>query len=134
MNYKIFTDGGSRGNPGRAAGAFVVFSSQDDLIFEEGKFFGLKTNNEAEYLAVLESLKWLANNQQEVEAVNWYLDSKLVVEQLEGNWKTKDVRMQVLKDQCFKFLNQLHFPYRFYHIPRALNARADALLNQVLDA
>ncbi len=136
MQYYINTDGGSRGNPGPSACAFVVFSGSEataSIVFQQGLFLGVKTNNEAEYLAVLSSLKWLKSLSQLPKAIIYRLDSKLVVEQLSGRWKIKDSRMQILANQCQEILTELALPTTFTYIPRAQNAAPDALLNQVLD-
>ncbi|MDO5561616.1 MAG: ribonuclease HI family protein [bacterium] len=133
MNYLIFTDGGSRGNPGKSACAFVVYDGKKKVIFEQGLYLGVKTNNEAEYLGVLSGLKWLKNSSEELKHLTLKLDSKLVVEQLSGRWKIKDSRMQILCDQCQKLLKELNLEPEIIHVPRAENARADALVNQVLD-
>lgn len=134
MKYVIFTDGGSRGNPGKSACAFVVYSDKKKVVFEQGLYLGVKTNNEAEYLGVLSCLKWLKNSSERPESLTLKLDSKLAVEQLSGRWKIKDARMQILCDQCLKLLKELGLKPEIIHVPRAENARADALVNQVLDA
>lgn len=135
MHYYINTDGGSRGNPGKSACAFVVASAGAELtpLFQQGLYLGIKTNNEAEYLAVLSSLKWLKKQSELPERLTYRLDSKLVVEQLSGRWKIKDARMQILAQECQNLLHSFSFPVEFIHIPREENAAADALVNQVLD-
>lgn len=163
LDLTIHTDGGSRGNPGKSACAFVV-SLGEAVIFEQGLYLGIKTNNEAEYLGVLGSLKWLKNrlespapsmvdieqnpmvqaDQITLEQINsalphqqltltYLLDSLLVVEQLRGHWKIKDARMRVLWQECQAILANFNFPVTFSHIPREENARADALVNATLD-
>jgi ribonuclease HI len=134
LAWKIYADGGSRGNPGLSAGAFVVYQDKK-LIFEQGKFFGFKTNNEAEYLAVLASLDWLKTLSSPPSSATWYLDSKLVVEQISLRWKIKHRHLAVLQKSCRQLLFKI-FPqqtFKFVHIHRAQNARADALLNQILN-
>ena len=130
----IFCDGGSRGNPGPAACAFVAYRG-DEVAFEQGTFLGKKTNNEAEYLAVLSSLKWLKSLEETPGSITWKLDSLLVVEQISGRWKVKNPKMIILKNECCKYLDEL-FPlrtYEFVHLGRELNVRADELVNLVLD-
>ncbi len=130
---EIYTDGGSRANPGESACAFVVFKDKT-LIFEKGFYLGIKTNNEAEYLGVLESLKWLKKQlHSSIASVYYYLDSKLVVEQLSGHWKIKDPKMRDLNQECQKILSTLNFSINFHHIPREENALADELVNLTLD-
>jgi ribonuclease HI len=130
----IFTDGGSRHNPGPSAAAFVAMQGEE-TIHEHSVFLGTKTNNEAEYLALLASINWLATLAPPPVSVEFRLDSLLVVQQMLGAWRIKDQRMQVLHDQCQERLCQVlpQSTYQFVHIPRAQNARADALVNLVLD-
>lgn len=132
----IYCDGGSRGNPGPAASAFVVFDSNHHLLYQRGFFLGTATNNQAEYQAVIEALKWLTsqvtNNQL---TINFYLDSELVVRQLTGVYKIKD---ESLKNKFLEIknllgkLDQLKI-FNFYHVPRGQNKSADLLVNQTLD-
>lgn len=133
MIYYINTDGGSRGNPGKSACAFVVVDESANLVFQQGLFLGIKTNNEAEYLGVLSSLKWLKTASFLPSQLVYRLDSKLVVEQLSGRWKIKDARMKILCQECLALLKELALPVEFIHVPREDNVLADALVNQVLD-
>ena len=131
---EIFTDGGSRGNPGSAACAFVVVLG-GATIDQGATALGTLTNNEAEYQGFLLSLDWLKKYKQSqtVEAVSWKLDSKLVVEQLNHRWKIKEPRMRLLAQTCWSELTALELPHTISHVPREQNTRADALLNQTLD-
>ena len=132
---KIFTDGGSRGNPGPAASAFVVYDDVDSVVYQEGIFLGQKTNNEAEYEAVLAACKWLlANKKSDTSTpIFWLLDSMLVVEQLNKHWKIKDARMQALASAIWQLLDELELKYSFKHIPREQNSAADKIVNETLD-
>ncbi len=131
----VHTDGGARGNPG-PAGIGVVILDQDQVVFEIGEFIGEKTNNEAEYLAFLTSAKVITEKIQlwQPTEIEWQLDSKLVVEQLNRKWKIKEPRMSEFAQEIWQHLKMLSIPYKIVHIPRALNAAADALVNQALDA
>lgn len=135
MQVTIYTDGGSRGNPGEAA-IGVVVTADAEVLFETGETIGVATNNEAEYQAILRSLTWLQEKHAELNIahVAWKLDSKLVVEQLNKNWKIKEPRMREYAHQAWQVLSTLPFTYTIAHIPRAENAAADALVNQALDA
>ena len=135
MSYIITTDGGSRGNPGLAACAFVVRDEYGKYLYSHGQFLGIKTNNQAEYHAVLVSLEWLENQPERPASVTWQADSMLVVHQIMGDWKIKDVKMRSLREMCYSKLNHL-FPdkqYTFVYIPRAENYAADAIVNEILD-
>ncbi len=135
MELQINTDGGSRGNPGPAAIGVVVYH-HNEVIHEIKKTLGVATNNEAEYQGFLVSLEWLLSFQDlsQVEKVVWKLDSKLVVEQLQRNWKIKEPRMRQFAEQAWLLLEQLKCAYDITYVPRAENAAADALVNQALDA
>ena len=78
QNLNINCDGGSRGNPGPAASAFIV-SRDGEVIYKESKFLGVATNNDAEYSAVILALKWLSKLRElgENRRVNFILDSEL---------------------------------------------------------
>lgn len=133
MNVTIFTDGGSRGNPGAAA-IGVVVKDGENTLFEMGKTIGVATNNDAEYQAFLASLNWLSQqNEFQITRVTWKLDSKLVVEQLNRHWKIKEPRIQTYAQECWKKLQSLPFSYSINHVLRHENKRADFLVNQALD-
>lgn len=131
----VHTDGGSRGNPGPAAvGVVVLF--EDKTLREEGVYLGNQTNNEAEYQAVLHALKLLPEVLEDVTAsqIEWRLDSMLVVQQLSKNWKIKEPRLAKFATEIWKQLSALPLKSVFTYVPRAQNAAADAVVNQVLDA
>lgn len=136
---QVHADGASRGNPGLAgAGAVInIYNKIHHLSF----FLGTKTNNEAEYLAVLLSLLFIdrlsaENDQRRSLAgseVVFLLDSKLVVEQMSGRWKIKEQRMKALVDQCNQVKESLKINLVFLHIGRDHNKQADWLANQAID-
>ena len=125
---EIFTDGGARGNPG-PAGIGVVFRVKGTTIASFKEYIGETTNNQAEYKAVLLALKHLKDFHY--KAVNFYLDSLLVVNQVNGIYKVKDDELrplyQQIKDNLF-FEN-----VKFQYIPREKNQEADRLVNQAID-
>lgn len=128
---KIFTDGGSRGNPGPAACAFVVLES-DKIIFERGFYLGNTTNNVAEYSGVLNAMDWCSVRGTQY-SVSFYLDSELVVKQMRGEYKIKDEKLKILYDKIKSSIINHKLSISFSHIPRVQNARADFLVNQELD-
>lgn len=139
----LFSDGGARGNPGPAAAGVVVYWGGRE-IFRSGVFLGKTTNNVAEYSALLVgiqklmdwkngSLPFPAGVWGDVQELEFCLDSQLVVEQLCGRYRIKDSNMQRLSREVFEKLSEINLPRRFVHIPRAKNAEADALVNEVLD-
>lgn len=143
MIYKIFTDGGSRGNPGQAACAFVVFKVENGaeiLQDKRGKYLGTATNNEAEYYGVIEALSWLSANigSDSSVAFRFCLDSSLVVNQLNGQFKVKENRLMNLvtmiraKEQELKEkLPGISIDYSY--VPREQNSEADRIVNETLD-
>ena len=133
MEVTIFTDGGSRGNPGPAAIGVVILNGPV-VLHEISSVIGIATNNDAEYQACIASLEWLLLREQPVTKVTWRLDSKLVVEQLSKRWKIKDPKIKGYAEICWKHLRELAVPSSFNHVPRADNSHADALVNQALDA
>lgn len=132
-NYiSIYCDGGARGNPGPAAAAFVVKDSSGKILHEQGFYLGVATNNQAEYQAVIESLKWLSTMNYELSTVNYFLDSQLVVNQIKGEFKVKDANLKTKIIEIQKLLGQLEIR-NFLYVPRAQNAAADFVVNQTLD-
>lgn len=128
----IFTDGGARGNPGPAAAGIVIIDGAKNISF--GKYLGEKqTNNFAEYQAVILALEALKREGYAGREIAFKMDSKLVVEQVSGNWKIKEPSLKPLVAKIRELLAD--FPqHSFTHIPRAENAAADAQVNEALDA
>lgn len=133
MKLIIYTDGASRGNPGKASYGFVILNGQNEVIFEKGEYIGITTNNVAEYTAVLEALKYVKNQfiQKEVE-ISFLSDSNLVVSQLSGIFKVKSEHLKPLI-RSINLLKPYFIKVNFKHIPRAQNSRADKLANLALD-
>jgi ribonuclease HI len=129
----IYTDGGARNNPG-PAGAGAVIIDGGAVVSEIKKFLGEKqTNNWAEYEAVYLALTDAKNRGFANRAVEVRLDSKLIAEQLMGNWKIKE---PTLKPQWAKVRALIleSFPQiTFVHIPREENGEADRLVNEAVD-
>jgi ribonuclease HI len=131
MRYIVHTDGAARGNPGPAAIGIVVEDESGHTVYESSRTLGVHTNNEAEYLAIIAALQYL----REIRAreADFYLDSELVVRQLNGRYKVKEPRLQSLHGQATMLLNAVPM-HTIQHVPRKENARADALANEALDA
>lgn len=128
----IFTDGGSRGNPGPAAIGVVIKNQRGELLYSIGKKIGITTNNVAEYSAVLEAIHFLYANGYK-ENVNFFLDSELVVSQLRGTYRVKNSALFVLYQKIKKIEKQLSARVSFSHIRREYNKEADSLVNMALD-
>lgn len=135
--YIIFCDGGSRGNPGPAASAFVVVGLDNKLIYKEGKYLGIETNNVAEYSAVLLALNWLIKNSLTLnflsEKISFRLDSQLVERQLNGLYRVKDIKLKKLFDEIKKLIQEYNLKITFIWSYRDKNILADSLVNKTLD-
>jgi probable phosphoglycerate mutase len=131
MKVVVEADGGSRGNPGPAGyGAVVVDAATDEVLAERAAGIGRTTNNVAEYQGLIAGLQ--AAIELGATSVEARMDSKLVVEQMAGRWKVKHPSMQPLAAQAKALVAQLE-SVTFTWVPRARNARADALANRAMD-
>ena len=127
----VHVDGGARGNPGPAAIGIVVSDTKGDVLDEVAEPIGVATNNVAEYRALLRGLERAAAlGAREIEIVN---DSELVARQLTGAYKVKHPSMRPLYEQAISALRGFD-RWQIRSVPRAENARADALVNAALDA
>ncbi len=128
----VEADGGSRGNPGPAAGGAVVIDPQTGAVLAElGVWVGTASNNVAEYRGMIEGVRTAIALDPTAE-LTVRLDSKLVVEQMTGRWKIKHPAMAELAAEAREVLTGT--PVRFEWIPREKNTRADACANQAMDA
>lgn len=134
MMYHIHTDGGSRGNPGQAAIGFVIQDDDGKPVAEKGEKIGVTTNNVAEYTAVLSALKYLIDSPVKPTLVKFFLDSKLVVEQINGNFQIKQPHLKTLCVEIQRLRKSLPYPSQFSHVPRKENSQADLLVNLALDS
>ncbi|MCK4968517.1 MAG: ribonuclease HI family protein [Candidatus Aenigmarchaeota archaeon] len=131
--FELYTDGGARGNPGPAAIGGILYqrvNDQQKIIKQFSKFIGHATNNQAEYQSLIFGLQ-LAK-QLNVQEINCYLDSELVVKQINHQYKIKNKELLTLFIQIWNLLpafKKIHF----FHIPRNQNQQADKLVNQALD-
>jgi len=130
MKVNIYSDGGARGNPGPAAIGVYIEDKAGKKIKSISRYIGETTNNQAEYQAVLAGLAYVKDLKP--EEVTCYLDSELVVKQLNGEYKVKDPD---LAEQFIKVWNLQHEfkKIEFKHIRREKNKRADMLVNLALD-
>lgn len=129
----IYGDGGSRGNPGQAAYGFAIFSEDNKPIYSEGGRIGINTNNVAEYMAVIQALRYVISNLSTVSSIHFKLDSLLVVSQMEGRYKVKHPSMKELFTTAQKLRKELQAQIIFTQIPRSQNTVADTLVNNALD-
>lgn len=134
--YLIYTDGGSRGNPGDAAIGVVIVEEGGVLKKEYGEYLGRATNNEAEYKAAifgLKKLKQLVGGEKLKDAkVEVRVDSELLERQINGHYKIIESELQKLFVELWNL--RLDFPdIKFKHVRRGKNKGADRLVNAALD-
>ncbi len=130
MRVVVHVDGGSRGNPGPAAGAAVISSPDGELLAQESELLGVTTNNVAEYRGLLLGVRRARElGATELELVN---DSELIAKQLSGLYKVKHPAMRPLHAQALELLGGFD-AWSIRSVPRAQNERADALVNAALD-
>ena len=129
-HFVITADGGSRGNPGKAAYGAVVYENEK-IVKEVGAAIGVASNNVAEYQGLIAGLK-AANEIDPAATILVKMDSKLVVEQMSGRWKVKHPNMKELAKQAFATHDPKLVSYQW--IPREENSHADSILNDVLDS
>ena len=128
---RIYSDGGSRGNPGPSATGYVILSGDEDYILEQGgSYLGITTNNQAEYQAVKQALESARKfNPKEVEVL---VDSLLVANQLNGIFKVKSKELWPVHD-AIKKISQEFESISFRHVYREDNKLADEQVNIILD-
>jgi ribonuclease HI len=130
MRLVVHVDGGARGNPGPAAAAAVVSSSQGEVLDESSELLGVATNNVAEYRGLLLGLaRASALGATEVEVVN---DAELIAKQVRGIYKVKHQALRQLHRQALSALGAFE-RWSIRSVPREQNSHADALVNAALD-
>ena len=131
MHITLHTDGGSRGNPGPAAAAFVLRDRHGKTLREAARFIGKATNNVAEYQALLHGLE--AARDLKATRVSVLADSELMVRQVEGRYKVKAADLKPLHARAAALLEGFE-AWDIQHVRREKNTRADELANAALDA
>jgi ribonuclease HI/probable phosphoglycerate mutase len=128
--YKLFTDGASRGNPGEAGAGSVLLDADGQELAARSAYLGQCTNNVAEYKALIigvQSALELGCSRLEI-----FLDSQLIVRQLQGQYKVKHAALQPLFAEVKGLLSKLQH-WTVAHVPREQNKRADELANRGID-
>ena len=131
MALLAFSDGGSRNNPGEA-GIGGVITREGAVVAEISEYLGIRTNNWAEYQGVIRVLETIIERGFQSEPVEIRLDSKLVVEQLNRNWKIKEPTLQPQAARAWELIDQCT-DVTLTHIPREKNKDADRLANEAMD-
>lgn len=133
---KVYTDGGSKGNPGPAS-IGIVFYIDKKQIFKHHASIGVATNNDAEYQALITAFEEIKRQKEKlikdfkVEKIEFFCDSSLLVNQVRGFFKVKSgkIKEYILK---IKILEQeINLPISYHHIAREKNQEADKLVNLI---
>lgn len=129
---KIYTDGASRGNPGRAAWGYVILDKNGNPITNQSGYIGRSTNNQAEYFAVIRALQRAKELTR--SKVKLHSDSQLLVNQVTGSWQVKDDELRRLYHRVRSLVDQFE-EVNFTHLPRENShiSEADELCNLRLD-
>lgn len=133
----IFTDGGARGNPGPSAIGIYIEDGNLKKIAGFGRSIGITTNNVAEYKAVIDALTWVIENKKDISLdakIYFFMDSKLVCSQIIGLFKVKNADLRNLLFSVRDREAQISLPIYYKYIPREQNTKADAFVNEALDA
>lgn len=131
MSVKLFTDGGSRGNPGPAAYGFVLEAEDGTVLAAHGETIGVATNNVAEYRALIAGLERAL--ELAVDKVDVISDSELLVKQMRGEYKVKNEALRDLVVQASRLARQVG-TVTYTAVRREHNELADRLVNEALDA
>ncbi len=131
MKLQIFSDGASRGNPGPSAAAFIVLTENGKVVHRHSEYLGVRTNNMAEYEALILALEWARESGEEVAC---HIDSELVLKHLNGEYRVRSPNLKVL----WRKVNELRRSFRkisFRQVPRTDKRiqEVDWLANETLD-
>jgi len=126
----IFSDGGSRGNPGPSAAGFVVLNANQEVIAQGGEYLGITTNNQAEYHGVRLGLEKAI--ELKFKRVDFKIDSMLVVNQMKGYYKIKNRELWPVHERIRELMKQFD-KVTFNHVLREFNQLADGMVNKTLD-
>ena len=127
----IYTDGGSRGNPGPSASGYVIMDKSNTILDSGGEYLGITTNNQAEYQAVKLALE--KASELNLRSVDFNIDSMLVVNQMKGIYTVKNRELWPVNERIHELMKNFD-KVTFRHVPRELNKLADSQVNKVLDA
>jgi len=129
--WKLFVDGASRNNPG-PSGAGIYIEKDGVLVIKEGYYLGIKTNNQAEYLALLLGLFVVAEQMGSGDTLALVSDSQLLVRQLSGIYKVRQSHLLPLHALCKQIMHKLGAT--IVHVLRDQNSEADAMANHGVDS
>jgi ribonuclease HI len=128
--FSLFTDGACRGNPGRGGAGAVLIGRDGEIVGTAKKFLGHCTNNIAEYRALILGLETAI--ERRTPAISIYLDSELLVRQIQGIYRVKNPDLKPLMLEIRELLDRFD-TWKIEHVPRSKNALADRLANEAID-
>ena|SRR5579859_7046957 len=128
--WHLYVDGAARNNPGPAGAGLCLFKDGKAIV-KKGFFLGSKTNNQAEYYALLLGLFFAREHVTQKDQLEIFADSQLLVRQINGEYKVKDAELKLLQHAAFKLL--VSFNYTIQHVMREDNAHADDMANVGID-
>jgi len=129
-NYKLFSDGACRGNPGAGGAGAVITDDRENVVWEGKEYLGHCTNNIAEYRALIMGLKGaLDNGYKNLEV---YLDSELLAKQINGSYRVKNENLKILMKDVRGLLASFN-SVAVKHVLRSHNSHADKLANMAID-
>jgi ribonuclease HI len=129
-NYKLFSDGACRGNPGVGGAGAVILDDQENVIWEGKEYLGHCTNNIAEYKALILGLKGALI--EGCKSLEVYLDSELLTKQINGSYRVKNENLKVLMKEVRNLLTSFE-SVQVKHVLRSHNSHADKLANLAID-
>lgn len=125
--WKLYIDGASKNNPGPSGCGFVLMKNQE-IVFQQGFYLGVKTNNQAEYFALLLGVFFAKKYITQKDSLTIISDSQLLVRQMNGLYKVKDIHLKKLKDLAVLWLKD--YSYTIEHVLREFNVLADEMANR----
>jgi ribonuclease HI len=139
---KVFSDGASRGNPGHSGIGVVIFDENGFILKTYKEYIGETTNNQAEYIAIIKSIEqikklqneMLLANGEEIDSIEFYSDSELIVNQINFEYRVKEPELALLNNKFHVLARKLNKPYPVFYIERSRNKNADKLANMAIDS
>jgi ribonuclease HI len=129
-HWHLYSDGAARNNPGPAGAGIALFCDGKEVL-KHGHYLGKRTNNQAEYLALLIGLYYVSQKANKGDELSVFADSELLVRQMMGTYKVKNAELKELQQIAFKLL--MPYKYGIYHIYREENLLADEMANVGID-
>jgi ribonuclease HI len=133
---KVFTDGASKGNPGKAGIGVIIYDRNDFILDSAKEYLGIATNNQAEYKALIKSTelikKLIEKGDKEFDRIEFYSDSDLMVNQVNFDFQVKEPELALLNIKFHVKMKKLGKPFTISHIDRAKNKAADRLANEAI--